>query len=369
MVWTVRKITLTENDIREIVRRCAERVLSEGYVDNVYESDNFKRWFSGSKMVDEDGKPLLLGHATRNFGFNKFDTGFIHLSSINDASFFSGGNKRMFKFKNTLDKLSDNEVIELHNKYFTYNGNNTLVEITDSEFQKIINAYDEKMRNLNDPEEIKKLRKYHMDDENARKLCEIGKRLFMGRYAKNSGKLCFVSYSNGLPRLQPSLLDTKYTDKDKIKRWLNNSFPTISQIKHEIIENMFKRDNYVGRGGTYPLCARVLNPLHIDCHWDTWDNIYLRPDCEAYNEIYDKYCENGLNRSRLGRGSWIGLDNETIAYFAKELGYDGVVFHNISEGSYGEAKMDATYIVFSTKQLKSPFENNGDFGDVENMFK
>ena len=31
--------------------------------------------------------------------------------------------------------------------------------------------------------------------------------------------------------------------------------------------------------------------------------------------------------------------------------------------------MDTTYIVYSTKQLKSPFENNGDFGDVENIFK
>lgn len=27
------------------------------------------------------------------------------------------------------------------------------------------------------------------------------------------------------------------------------------------------------------------------------------------------------------------------------------------------------YIVFSTKQLKSPYENNGNFGDVDNLFK
>jgi hypothetical protein len=77
----------------------------------------------------------------------------------------------------------------------------------------------------------------------------------------------------------------------------------------------------------------------------------------------------GLNQTNLGRGSWFYLDNETIAEFAKELGYDGVVFKRIKEGSYGNVNMDTTYIVYSTKQLKSPFENNGDFGDVENIFK
>ena len=81
---------------------------------------NFKKWFNGSKMVDENGKPLLLGHATRSFGFNKFNTNFIHLSSINDASYFSGGNKRMFKFKNTINKMDDNEIVNFYNKYFKY---------------------------------------------------------------------------------------------------------------------------------------------------------------------------------------------------------------------------------------------------------
>lgn len=366
MVWAVKKITLTENDIREIVRRCAERVLSEGYVDDVYESDNFKRWFSGSKMVDEDGKPLLLGHATRNFGFNKFDTGFIHLSSINDASFFSGGNRRMFKFKNTLDKLPDSDVVDLYNKYFTYNGDDNLVEITDQEFGRIIDAYDEKLREFDDPEKIERLRKYRIDVGNSIKLCEIAKELFLRRYAKNAGKLCFVSSSNGLPRLNPGA-DTKYTDKERINRWLTHTFPTMPQIRKELIETMFEKDRYEGKGGTYPLCARVLNPLHVDCHWNTWDCIYIYKDFPEYDEFLDKYCEE--TGKRITRGSSFGLDNESIAYIAKQLGYDGVVFHNIREGAYGEARMRETYIVFSTKQLKSPFENNGNFGDIENMFK
>lgn len=366
MARAMRKIILTENDIWKMVRLCAERVLSEGYVDDVYESDNFKRWFSGSKIVDDEGRPLLLGHATRNFGFNRFNTEFIHLSTINDASFFSGGSRRMFKFKNTIDKLTDSEVVDLYNKYFTYNGDNGLVEITDAELGKIVNAYDQRMQELNTPEEIESMRKYRLDIENARKLCKIGKELFLKHYAKNAGKLCFVTWSKGLPRLFPGI-DVKYTDKDRLNHWLKTTFPTMSQIRKWIIESMFEKDRYEGVGGTYPLCARVLNPLHIDCHWNTWDRIYIYKDCPEYDRIFDKYCkETGRN---IERGSSFGLDNESIAYIAQQLGYDGVVFHNIREGAYGEARMKETYIVFSTKQLKTPFENSGEFGDIENMFK
>ena len=107
------KFSILEEKIRNIVKK----VIREGFLDDVYGGDNFMRWFKGSKMVDENGKPLILGHATRNFGFKKFNTEFIHLSSIDDASYFSGGNKRLFRYKNTLSKLSDDDVIDLYNKH------------------------------------------------------------------------------------------------------------------------------------------------------------------------------------------------------------------------------------------------------------
>ena len=133
---------------------------------------------------------------------------------------------------------------------------------------------------------------------------------------------------------------------------------------------MFGSDKYIGKGGTYALCARVVNPFHIDCKGNSWARIYVAPDnCTDYDSIFEKWNEAGLNKHGEHKGTWISLDNESIAYFAKESGYDGVVFHNIKEGGLENIRMDTTYIVFSTKQLKSPFENNGEFGDVENLFK
>ena len=177
--------------------------------------------------------------------------------------------------------------------------------------------------------------------------------------------MCCRPYNKGMPRLTPS----GFVERN-VKLWISEYFPTIKQLRDDIVYEMFKKDDVIGKGGTYALCARVLNPFIIDCHWQPWYSISIRPDnCNDYDGLFKKFCEYGLNKSNYGKGSWFNLDNETIASFAKELGYDGVIFNNIREGADGEIRMKTTYIVYSTKQLKSPFENNGDFGDVENLFK
>lgn len=364
------RVMLNEGDLFKMVSSCVKTILRENYLDNIYMSDNFKRWFAGSKMVDKNGRPLLLGHATRSFGFNKFNTPFIHLSSIEDASFFSGGNLRMFINKETLNKLSDEDVLDLHNKYFTYgDDSNKVYLIDDDAFEAIKLEYDDKLKETYKPEEIEMYRKWGLNIENSRKWLVICKEVFEKYYNKNDGRLCYVGGCNGMPVLTPSC-DDDPNDRRFLDFWLRRTFPTTKQIRDKLTAEMFEKDGYLGRGGTYPLCARVLNPLHIDCQGRPWNDISITPqNCDAYNDLFDKYCEHGLNRNRYERGSWLSLDNESIACLARELGYDGVVFHNIREGFYGEARMSETYIVFSTKQLKSPFENNGDFGDVEDLFK
>ena len=339
-----------------------KETLQEGYCDDIYLSDNFKKWFNGSKMVDENGKPLLLGHATRSFGFNKFNSNFIHLSSINDASYFSGGNKRMFKFKNTINKMDDNEIINFYNKYFKYQTYEDLYLLNDETMSKILDKYENELLTIKE-----KKSKYFSDEEIEEKINLLNncKNILLKRYNKYNGKLCCRPYHNGMPRLTPS----GFAEKN-VKLWISECFPTIKQLRDDIAYEMFKKDDFIGKGGTYALCARVLNPLIIDCHWQPWYSISIRPDnCNDYDGLFKKFCEYGLNKRNYGKGSWFNLDNETIAFFAKELGYDGVIFNNIREGADGEIGMETTYIVYSTKQLKSPFENNGDFGDVENLFK
>ena len=342
--------------------------LLENYLDDIYQSGNFLSWFKGSKMVDANGRPLLLGHATRNFGFNRFNTRFIHLSTINDASYFSGHNKRLFKFKNTLNKLSAEEIVAIYNDYFTSLNNGKLHPLDASAISFISNAYNDNLRRLSNEEEIAKLKKYHIDanEEYSRYLKAY--KMFLKFAERYVGKMYFKEYSKGLPRLIPS--GPYSLDNSRFNLWFKGYFMSIGQIKKIIMNEMFKKDAYEGKGGVYPLCAKVVNPFYIDCNGNSWDRIYIHPEnCTDYEGMFMKYNELGWNKRGEKKGSWFSLDNEAIAILAYERGYDGVIFKNIREGAYGNVRMDATYIVFSTKQLKSPFENNGQFGDVENIYR
>ena len=354
------RFSILEEKIRSVVRK----VLREGFLDDVYSGNNFMKWFKGSKIVDENGKPLILGHATRSFGFKKFNTEFIHLSSIDDASYFSCGNKRLFRYKNTLSKLSDDDVIELYNKYLGYKSDGRYFKLDSNALARIEDAY----RN-----EFVKIEKWLKDGEDFAEEdlnnLKHAYSLFIGKVNRFPNKLIYKGnyWEDTLPPLMPKGFGI---DNESFKIWINSYFITSNRLRKVVLNWMFENDNYMGKGGTYPLCARVLNPLYVDCKGNPWDRIYVTPyGCNGYNELFDKYCELGLNKTDLKKGSDFGLDNESIAYLAKLCGYDGVVFKNIREGAYGNVKMDTTYIVFSTKQLKSPYENNGNFGDVDNMFK
>ena len=349
---------ITESQLNKLL-------LKEGYLDDLYLSDNFKRWFQGSKIVDENGRPILLGHATRSFGFNRFDTPFIHLSSIDDASYFSGGHKRMFKFKSTLNKLSDDEIIKLYNKHFAYREENALHLLDENRFKQTIEYYENKIQEWENEtdEELDEYGITREENNDSIRALKKGIVALQKRFEKYNGKL-YMKYFNGSFPAVPN-------DNNGIVLWLKSYYPTVSLIRQVILNMMFKKDEYMGNGGTYALCARVIKPLYIECKYHSWDNIYIgRDNCNgAYDELFDMYEQLGWNERHLGKGSDFALDNESIAIIAQKLGYDGVVFEHIKEGAYGTVRMDKTYIVFSTKQLKSPFENNGQFGDVENIWK
>lgn len=57
------RFSILEEKIRSVVRK----VLREGFLDDVYSGNNFMKWFKGSKIVDENGKPLILGSCDQKF--------------------------------------------------------------------------------------------------------------------------------------------------------------------------------------------------------------------------------------------------------------------------------------------------------------
>lgn len=63
-------IRLTEQDLHRIIKESL---------------DKFMKWFSGSKVVDEGGKPLLLYHAYESDGFGgSYDSGMVFYTNDYD---------------------------------------------------------------------------------------------------------------------------------------------------------------------------------------------------------------------------------------------------------------------------------------------
>lgn len=129
-------------------------------------------------------------------------------------------------------------------------------------------------------------------------------------------------YSNEMKNIMVNVdtgdeINIDYTRVDLIKRWLSRSY----------------------EGGILRLYARIVKPFVIDAKGRRFDN---------------------LN----GNGSGIAED---FVKEAKEKGCDGIIIYNVVDGSMRKAD---EYIVFSPNQVKSAYDNIGDYSLVsDNMYE
>lgn len=61
---------------------------AQGESDQQIHSDNFKRWFGNSKVVDENGNPLVVYHGS-NANFTIFDKSKIDIDNLGAGFYFS----------------------------------------------------------------------------------------------------------------------------------------------------------------------------------------------------------------------------------------------------------------------------------------
>lgn len=60
------------NDLKEFIRKTVKQCLKENSESSL--NDNFWKWFGNSKVVDEQGSPMICYHGTNN-KFDKFNKG------------------------------------------------------------------------------------------------------------------------------------------------------------------------------------------------------------------------------------------------------------------------------------------------------
>ena len=297
--------------------------LKESKEDKIY-SKEFKDWFGdwendpehSSKVVDKDGKPLAVYHGSFSL-FDSFDPNkghnvpaIWHADRLSIASHWS----------NTSDIHRSPKVVE------EFENLKSLVkelESKDTPFEEVVKKisdfteenFDTEIKSDSSYTSIEDCKEYNLDPERYEGIS----------YGYN------IIYNNGMET------------GGNVRKDLHKYYETLMSYVESMVRNS-SRDyiNYYDGGFLYKNYLNIRKPLIVDAKDEPYHNIRYRG--EYYN-------------------------TESLAMYAKERGYDGVIVKNVYETDY-ENKKGTDYIVFTPNQIKSATDNNGNFSkESDNMYE
>lgn len=286
----------SETEIKQAIQRYQEQASrGQGFDQVDPRSEAFKAWFGDSKVVDENGDPLVVYHGTRKGGFDRFDTSGKGKTDGTGA-FFTASVSGAMTYSNT---------------------------------KRIIDAAPDAMEIAANPEKFG----WRAEEED-------------GGWA--------------------------VTDPSGYVHWSEDREQAFVEGAKEIADE--------AKDGNYAVYLSLQNPLVVDfngANWDSrggeeWfvedengDGLEYFTNEDDLNEFVDNWDEeaNGPLKIIKSNDNPNRESTDDIARQAREDGYDGVIFENITdEGPYGQGYGWDTrvYVAFSPTQIKS-VNNRGTF--------
>lgn len=298
--------------------------LNESKEDKIY-SKEFKDWFGdwendpkhSSKVVDENGKPLAVYHGSFSL-FDSFDPNkghnvpaIWHADRLSIASHWSNtsdihrNSKKVSEDFESLKSL----VKELESK--------------DTPFEEVVKEistfteenFDTKIESFSHYTSLEACKKYNLDPEESEGIY----------YGYN------IIYNNGME------------SGGNVRKDLHKYYERLLEYVEDMIKDSTRNsiDSYHS-GFLYKNYLNIRKPLIVDAKDKPYYKIWYKG--EYYN-------------------------TESLAMYAKENGYDGVIVKNVYETDY-ENKKGTDYIVFNSNQIKSATDNNGNFSiESDNMYE
>ena len=295
--------------------------LKESKEDIIY-SKEFKDWFGdwendpehSSKVVDENGKPLAVYHGS----FSLFDSFDMNKGHNVPAVWHSDRIGIASNWSNTLSihrcsKIKD-EFEDLKKKVYDLESKNTPFEEVVEEINNFTRSnLDIEIEPLSQYSSYDNCKKYKLDAEEYENICYEYTILSYGR---------LVNPSN-------------------VRKDLHKYYERILKYIERSINDSTRNYSY-NTGFLYKNYLNIRNPLIIDAKDKPYYKIWYKG--EYYN-------------------------TESLAMYAKENGYDGVIVNNVYETAY-EDKKGTDYIVFTPNQIKSATDNNGNFSkESDNIYE
>lgn len=287
-------------------------------------SKEFKDWFGDSKVVDENGEPLIVYHGTSNKNFKKFDKEFLGKNTPNDSTsskigFYFSKNKEVAgtyslskndfneietKIKEKEKELKSN-TIALKKTEDAFNelnridaiGDPSLENLSDKEAESILNVQSKKYNKIIDDNKVEADKE---SEEINEKLLEYTNELINSYLKDNTVIPAFLNIEDPLVSKKRNVkFDNDQLVKGKEKALSENKDGIIYNAKDsnlEGIKDFESTDNYI-----------VFDPNQIKSVFNNGefnkenDNIYYQKDKnvnpdEEYRDISNKLLDKISNR-------------------------------------------------------------------------
>lgn len=287
---------------------------------------NFKAWFGASKVVDSDGRPLVVYHGTEKSGFIDFSTDYIDKGRSHKGFFFSGD----------------------HGLASTYTGRRggnedaSLPEIFDH-IEDALDAAKEKDADFGIEET------YYDREDDAQTYSDLDGLLENYEFEDEDDKEEFIK----------SNVATAYKVYD-VDGYSMGEF--YEGQEDEMLAAINERGSEE-RPGVYAVYLRMENPLEVDANLQNWDDIRLDPNLwpvERYPD--DEYAEYSDAVFEDGEPMWRSYTTRDLVELAFNSEHDGLIIRKVfdSGGGYGSEYGDV-YVVFKPNQIKSADKNVGTY--------
>lgn len=307
-----------------------EKRLIQGFRERdlpLYEQSNFKEFFDGSKVVDADGRPLVVWHGTDGI-FTVFDTGrnpkTPHGVFFSDHPTARGYTSYDYDIGHPSLNQILNDGVEFADGLKVIQGRIIVDSRGDAFYADYDNLSEEELAELVDADEGETL--------------GVGYRIVDFRTGK---------------------AESPWMSLDEIERDIDYELESV-------------------KGGTVPVYLAIKNPLVFDAKGRTWNDLYepeekyvVRDEDDYIVEVFETEEEAVREVERAGEGYSYGLEEvagepvttDDIVAMAAEQGYDGVIFKNINDqGPYGSPwGTSDVYVALSSNQIKLAYDNRGTF--------
>ena len=284
---------------------------------------NFKAWFGASKVVDSDGRPLVVYHGTQKSGFIDFSTDYIDKERSHKGFFFS--NNRGLAITYTGRRGGNKDA--------------SLPEIFDH-IEDALDAAKEKDADFGIEET------YYDREDDAQTYSDLEDLLENYEFEDEDDKEDFIK----------SNVATAYKVSD-VDGYSMGEF--YEGQEDEMLAAINERGSEE-RPGVYAVYLRMENPLEVNAGYQNWDDIRLDEFWEPVKRAHDD--EYADSEDEYGERMWYSHTTRDLVELAFDSAHDGLIIRKVfdSGGGYGSEYGDV-YVVFKPNQIKSADKNVGTY--------